>query len=166
MSKAFQGKNLRSWLHLILGAIATCFTILFHPFSSSYAATQNTSGNAYTPLSIAMLIVGIVIFILYIKSMLTVLGEAASSYPEMEDDSDHISYYSSPAWGAALAGLIAAVVIWLYGISPLLLYLGPILCMLSPVAIIYCMSKDIQEFKKTHSTSSEVKEPLSQAVDS
>jgi hypothetical protein len=166
MSKAFQGKGLKILLNLVIGAIATCLTILFHPFSSSYAATQNTSGNAYTPLSIALIVVGIVVFVIYIKSMLTVLGEAASSYTEMEDDSDHISYYSSPAWGAALAGIIAAVVISLYGVSPLLLYIGPILCMLSPMAIIYCMSKDIQEFKKTHSSPSEVKEPFSQAVDS
>ena len=70
------------------------------------------------------------------------------------------------SWGAAIAGLIAAIVIWSYGISPILLYLGPILCMISPMAVIYCMSRDIREFQSTHSDAAvEVKEPLTRAID-
>ncbi|MEM9907160.1 MAG: hypothetical protein AAF921_19275, partial [Cyanobacteria bacterium P01_D01_bin.44] len=85
----------------------------------------------------------------YIKAMLTILNEAADSYDEEEVDSDG-SYYAAPAWGAALAGIVAALVIGAYGISPSLLYLGPVLAMVSPIAILYCMVQDIKTFKATH----------------
>ena len=159
-------KPLKFGLHFVLGAIVVCCSILLHPVSSSFAASPETVGSAYSALSITMTVVGVIVFGVYLKSMLTVLQEAASSYTEIEADSDHISYYSSPAWGAAIAGLIAAIVIWSYGISPILLYLGPILCMISPMAVIYCMSRDIREFQSTHSDASvEVKEPLTRAID-
>ncbi|MEO1122656.1 MAG: hypothetical protein AAFW84_35390 [Cyanobacteria bacterium J06635_15] len=166
MRENLQRKPFKFGLHFILGAIVVCCSILLHPVSGSFAASSETVGNAYSALSITMIVVGVIVFGIYLKSMLTVLQEAASSYTEMEEDSDHISYYSSPAWGAAIAGLIAALVIGLYGIDPIFLYLGPILCMISPMAVIYCMSRDIREFKTTHSGSSvEIQEPLTRAID-
>ena len=73
-----------------------------------------------------MIFAGIAIFIKYISSMFVVLQEASISYTEIEEDEEHIAYLASPFWGAALAGIIAALVIWSYGVSHIFLYIGPI----------------------------------------
>lgn len=142
----------KSLIRFILGAITICLCIIFGPDSVALAASSDGIGNAYTWLTISMLIAGTFIFILYINAMFTVLKEAAASYSEVEveEDDDHIFYYAAPVSGALAAGVTAAVVIWSYGINSTFLYLGPVLCLISPIAIIYCMSRDIKEFKGSH----------------
>lgn len=136
--------------YLIASAFATTLVLAFHP--GVQAASGATGGNAISPITILFILVGIVISVLYIKAMLTVLNEAADSYQDSEEESAG-SYYAAPAWGAAVAGIAAALVIWSYGMSPSMLYLGPILAMISPAAILYCMAQDIKNFKATQSES-------------
>ncbi|NJK63759.1 MAG: hypothetical protein HC921_14680 [Synechococcaceae cyanobacterium SM2_3_1] len=146
--KIFLGKQ----QSFVVGALLALLMGGVHTTVQAQSGTSGswTLGNAMSPITILFLIIGIVISILYIKSMLTVLNEAADSYSEAEDEAGGV-YYSAPAWGAAIAGIISAMVIWSYGAAPMLLYLGPILVMLSPIAILYCMAQDIKEFRSTHS---------------
>jgi len=132
--------------YLIASAFATTFVLVFHPVVQAASGTT-TSGNALSPVTILFILIGIVISVLYIKAMLTVLNEAADSYQENSEEKNAGNYYAAPAWGAAAAGIIAALVIWSYGVSPFMFYLGPILAMISPVAILYCMAQDIKNFK-------------------
>ena len=143
---------LRSSQYFVAGALATAFALAFH--SNAQAADGAGAGKALSASTIFFIIVGLVVSVLYIKAMLTVLNEAADSYREDEEDSDG-SYYAAPAWGAAIAGIVAAIVIWAYGASPALLYLGPVLAMASPIAILYCMAQDIKNFKVAHSNDQE-----------
>ncbi|MGJ3251795.1 MAG: hypothetical protein ACFE0J_11780 [Elainellaceae cyanobacterium] len=133
--------------YFIVGALATVITLAIH--AKANAASPATLGGFISPITIIFLIVGIAVCVFYIKAMLTILHEAADSYTEVEDDTDG-SYYAAPAWGAALAGVIAAIVIWSYGVNPSFFYLGPVLSMLSPIAILYCMLQDIKNFKLAH----------------
>ncbi|MEM9007286.1 MAG: hypothetical protein AAGE59_27645 [Cyanobacteria bacterium P01_F01_bin.86] len=144
---------LKSSQYFIAGALATAFVLAFHP-NVQAADGAGASGKALSPGTILFIVVGLVVSVLYIKAMLTVLNEAADSYREDEEESDG-SYYAAPAWGAAIAGIVAAIVIWAYGISPALLYLGPVLAMASPIAILYCMAQDIKNFKVAHSNAQE-----------
>lgn len=142
--KAFLGKS----QYFVFGAIATAIVLAFHPGAQA-AETAGAPGQALSPITILFLIIGIVVSVLYIKAMLSVLHEAADSYEEEETESTG-DYYAAPAWGALLAGILAALVIWAYGASPSLLYLGPVLAMISPIAILYCMAQDIKNFKASH----------------
>ncbi|NEQ54620.1 MAG: hypothetical protein F6K11_31560 [Leptolyngbya sp. SIO3F4] len=150
--KYFLGHFLGKSRYLIASAFATTLVLAFHP--SVQAASSATGGNAVSLITILFILVGIVISVLYIKAMLTVLNEAADSYQESEEESAG-SYYAAPVWGAAVAGIAAALVIWSYGMSPSMLYLGPILAMISPAAILYCMAQDIKNFKATQTESKE-----------
>jgi len=133
--------------YFIVGVLATLTTLAIH--AKANAASPATLGGFISPITIIFLIVGIVVCVFYLKAMLTVLNEAADSYTEVEDDMEG-SYYAAPAWGAALAGIIAAIVIWSYGVNASFFYLGPVLSMLSPIAILYCMMQDIKNFKLAH----------------
>lgn len=145
-----RSKFLRASQYTIIGLIVVGICILFNPKDVAFASDQESIGSAYSWLTILMTVAGMAIFIKYINSMFVVLREASVSYSEIEEDEEHIAYFASPFWGAALAGIIAAFVIWSYGVSYIFLYIGPILCLISPVAIIYCMSQDIQSFKRMH----------------
>ncbi|MEM9767132.1 MAG: hypothetical protein AAF892_04505 [Cyanobacteria bacterium P01_D01_bin.71] len=146
-------QNFRRFLgssrYFVIGAMATGLALAFTSDVQA-AAGAGGSGNALSAGTILFIVIGTVVSILYIKAMLTVLHEAADSYSEDEAESAG-SYYAAPAWGAAIAGVLAALVIWSYGLSPSLLYLGPILAMISPIAILYCLSQDIKNFKVAHS---------------
>lgn len=144
--KDFLGKG----QYFIAGALATAVALAIHPDVQA-AEGAELPGRALSPITILFLVVGMVVSIFYIKAMFTVLNEAAGSY--YEEDEDNKSYYAAPAWGALLAGVIAALVIWSYGVNPSLLYLGPFLAMVSPIAILYCMAQDIKNFKAAHSDS-------------
>ncbi|MEO1353769.1 MAG: hypothetical protein AAFW84_34290, partial [Cyanobacteria bacterium J06635_15] len=142
--KDFLGKG----KYFVIGAFATALVLAFNPEVQA-ASGAEAPGRALSPITILFIVIGVVVSALYIKAMLTVLNEAADSYQEDEEESDG-AYYAAPAWGAAVAGIVAALVIWAYGISPSLLYLGPILAMVSPIAILYCMAQDIKHFKVAH----------------
>lgn len=131
----------------VLGAIATAIALAFSPKVQA-AGEAGAPGRALSSITILFIVMGVVVSVLYIKAMLTILNEAADSYDEAETESDG-SYYAAPAWGAALAGVVAALVIFFYGLNPSFLYLGPILAMISPMAILYCMVQDIESFKAT-----------------
>ncbi|MBE9061392.1 hypothetical protein [cf. Phormidesmis sp. LEGE 11477] len=147
--KDFLGKG----QYFVIGALATAIALAF---SSGARAVDDGAvpRNALSPITIMFIIIGLVVSILYLKAMLTVLDEAAGSYHETEEETTG-SYYAAPAWGALLAGIAAAFVIWSYGVSPSLLYLGPVFAMISPMAIVYCMAQDIKNFKAAHAQTQE-----------
>ena len=142
--KDFLGKG----KYFVLGALASAITLAWS--ANSWAADDGgITRTALSPITILFIIIGLVVSILYLKAMITVLNEAVESYHEVEEETAG-SYYAAPAWGALLAGVTVALVIWSYGVSPLLLYLGPIFAMISPMAIVYCMAQDIKGFKASH----------------
>jgi len=145
--KALLGKG----KYFLIGILSTSLILGLHTVAGAQDAAKSAGapGNAMSPITILFLLIGIIVSILYIKAMLTVLNEAADTYSEEEEEAEGV-YYTSPVWGAALAGILSALVIWSYGMSSMLLYLGPILAMVSPIAILYCMMQDIKEFKAAH----------------
>ncbi|WP_156119808.1 hypothetical protein [Leptolyngbya sp. KIOST-1] len=160
MYSRLQRNSLKMALYAIIGLTVVTICILFNPGSAALASGPETAGSAYSWVTIFMIVMGIPIFLKYISSMITVLQEASASYTETEDEEENIAYFASPFWGAAVAGVIAALVIWSYGVSHIFLYLGPILCLASPVAIIYCMSQDIQSFRRMHPSSNSLGEDV------
>jgi len=156
-----KGTNfLKVSLYTIMGLITIATCVLFNSQNAALASGSGSAGSTYSWSTILMIFAGIAIFIKYISSMFVVLQEASISYTEIEEDEEHIAYLASPFWGTALAGIIAALVIWSYGVSHIFLYIGPILCLISPVAIIYCMSQDIQSFKRMHPISNPLEEEI------
>lgn len=139
--KDFLGKG----QYFVIGAIGTAIALAFQPGAQA-ANDAGAPGQALSAITLLFIIIGIVVSALYLKAMLTILNEAADSYEETEEESTG-SYYAAPAWGALLAGILAAIVIAAYGIGPSMLYLGPVLAMVSPIAILYCMAQDIKNFK-------------------
>jgi len=156
----------KALIRFILGGITVTLCMLFGPDATALAASPGGIGNTYTWLTIFMVVTGSIIFVVYINSMFTVLQETAASYSEVEEEDGPTFYYATPVLGAIAAAVIAALVIWLYGKAPIFLYLGPFLCLISPLAIIYCMSRDIQAFKATHLNGvSSVEDPLTKTLE-
>lgn len=139
--KEFLGKG----QYFVIGVLGAAIALAFNPGAQA-TNDAGAPGQALSPITLLFLVIGIVVSVLYLKAMLTILNEAADSYEEIEEESTG-SYYAAPAWGALLAGILAALVIAGYGIGPSMLYLGPILAMVSPIAILYCMAQDIKSFK-------------------
>ncbi|MBV8794403.1 MAG: hypothetical protein JO136_05645 [Hyphomicrobiales bacterium] len=96
-----------------------------------------------SPLTAATLVVGVVIAIFYLRNMWLVLQRTAETLDEPEDKRPDSFAYS-------FAGAIVAVVAsWLaiaaYGLSPILLYVGVILALLSPIAVGYTFYRELRD---------------------
>ena len=96
-----------------------------------------------SPLTATTLVVGVVIAIFYLRNMWLVLQRTAETLDEPEDKRPDSFAYS-------FAGAIVAVVAsWLaiaaYGLSPILLYVGVILALLSPIAVGYTFYRELRD---------------------
>jgi Na+-transporting methylmalonyl-CoA/oxaloacetate decarboxylase gamma subunit len=110
-----------------------------------YAATNSASAaNSSFFVSIETAVfffIGVVISFFYIKGMAGVLNNAVKTYntaPETSQDT-----YANGLVKTILAVITSAIVIASYGLGAYFLYLGPVLCLLSPIGIIYFMYLDI-----------------------
>lgn len=135
--------TLKKHKHLLL-AFAT--GILAIQGGYSYADTNSSStANSSFFVSIETAVfffIGVVIFFFYIKGMAGVLSNAAKTYSTYIETSQDT--YTNGLVKTILAVIASAVVIASYGLGSFFLYLGPVLCLLSPIGIIYFMYLDIQ----------------------
>lgn len=135
--------DLRRGRYWLLAILAVCL-----------AANRATASQSDTPPSspfvstetFILCLIGIVVAFYYVKGMMTILDNAAKTY-NSPDEEIHDTYKYS-LLGTILAVVLAALIITAYGWVSALLYLGPVLCMISPIAIIYCMSRDNYRYKK------------------
>ena len=96
-----------------------------------------------SPLTAATLVVGVVIAIFYLRNMWLVLQRTAETLDEPEDKRPDSFAYSF------VGAIVAVVASWLaiaaYGLSPILLYVGVILALLSPIAVGYTFYRELRD---------------------
>jgi fatty acid desaturase len=95
-----------------------------------------------SPLTAAALAVGVVIAIFYLRNMWLVLQRTAETLDQPEDKRPDAFAYSF------LGAIVAVVASWLaiaaYGVSPIFLYVGVVLALLSP-AVGYTFYRELRD---------------------
>jgi hypothetical protein len=96
-----------------------------------------------SPLTAATLVIGVVIAIFYLRNMWLVLLRTAETLDEPDDNRPDAFAYSF------IGAVIAVVASWLaiaaYGASPILLYVGVVLALLSPIAVGYTFYRELRD---------------------
>jgi fatty acid desaturase len=96
-----------------------------------------------SPLTAATLVIGVVIAIFYLRNMWLVLQRTAETLDQPEDKRPDAFAYSF------LGAIVAVVASWLaiaaYGASPILLYVGVVLALLSPIAVGYTFYRELRD---------------------
>lgn len=140
------GAALRFHKYLLLAIAANILAIQGRAYATANGANLSQPGFFVSTETAVFFLIGVLVFVFYIRGMIGVLSNAAKTYDFDQDDSHDT--YAYGLIGTILAVIASAVVIWSYGLSSWFLYLGPVLCILSPIAITYCMSRDIQKYKE------------------
>ncbi|CAN7311059.1 hypothetical protein LJR034_001501 [Caballeronia sp. LjRoot34] len=96
-----------------------------------------------SPTTGAVMIVGIVIAAFYLRYMWRALSKASRDRYLADDGID--DRYGHSLLGALIALGASIFLVCAYGFAPVFLYLGPLACLLSPVAIIYCFSEELKD---------------------
>jgi hypothetical protein len=84
--------------------------------------------------------VGLVIAIFYVEAMWGALQKAVQTRDDPEEQAQDTYRYS--LLGAVSSVLVSSIAIAAYGVAPVLLYLGPILALASPIAVTYCLRQE------------------------
>ena len=96
-----------------------------------------------SPLTAATLAVGVVIAIVYLRNMWLVLQRTAETLDQPEGKRPDAFAYSF------LGAIVAVVASWLaiaaYGVSPIFLYVGVVLALLSPIAVGYTFYRELRD---------------------
>jgi hypothetical protein len=96
-----------------------------------------------SPLTAATLVIGVVIAIFYLRNMWLVLQRTAETLDEPDDNRPDAFAYSF------IGVVIAVVASWLaiaaYGASPILLDVGVVLALLSPIAVGYTFYRELRD---------------------
>ena len=96
-----------------------------------------------SPMTAATLVVGVVIAIFYLRNMWLVLQRTAETLDQPEDKRPDAFAYSF------LGAIVAVVASWLaiaaYGASPIFLYVGVVLALLSPIAVGYTFYRELRD---------------------
>jgi len=96
-----------------------------------------------SPLTAATLVIGVVIAIFYLRNMWLVLQRTAETLDEPDDNRPDAFAYSF------IGAVIAVVASWLaiaaYGASPVFLYVGVVLALLSPIAVGYSFYRELRD---------------------
>jgi fatty acid desaturase len=96
-----------------------------------------------SPLTAATLVIGVVIAIFYLRNMWLVLRRTAETLDEPDDNRPDAFAYSF------LGAIVAVVASWLaiaaYGVSPIFLYVGVVLALLSPIAVGYTFYRELRD---------------------
>jgi len=136
--------------HLLLAIAASIFAIQGRSLAATNTANSTKSSLFVSTETAIFFFIGVIILFFYIKGMAGVLSNAARTYSSDTEDSQDTS--TNGLIGTVLALIASAVVIWSYGLGSYCLYLGPILCLLSPIGIIYFMTLDVQRYKEIPSS--------------
>lgn len=91
--------------------------------------------------TLATIIVGLVISVVYIRYMWLALRKAAETI-DVPDDSESDAFGHSFI-GAILAVVASAAAIAAYGVAPAFLYLGILLALASPIAVAYTFHREL-----------------------
>jgi fatty acid desaturase len=96
-----------------------------------------------SPLTAATLVIGVVIAIFYLTNMWLVLQRTAETLDQPDDKRPDAFAYSF------LGAIVAVVASWLaiaaYGVSPIFLYVGVVLALLSPIAVGYTFYRELRD---------------------
>ena len=139
---------LKKHKHLLL-AIATIILVIQGRHLSAATNSANAANSSlFVSIETAVFFfIGVVISFFYIKGMAGVLSNTIRTYnTDIETSQDT---YTNGLVKTILAVIASAIVITSYGLGSYFLYLGPVLCLLSPTGIIYFMYLDIQNLEQT-----------------
>ena len=89
--------------------------------------------------TVATLIVGVSIAAVYLRYMWGALARAVRTRDEVDEGQDR---YQHSLVGALIAVFGSALAITALGVSPALLYVGPLLALLSAVAVARCLRSE------------------------
>jgi fatty acid desaturase len=96
-----------------------------------------------SPLTAATLVIGVVIAIFYLRNMWLVLQRTAETLDEPDDNRPDAFAYSF------LGAIVAVVASWLaiaaYGVSPIFLYVGVVLALLSPIVVGHTFYRELRD---------------------
>jgi hypothetical protein len=94
-------------------------------------------------MTAATLVVGVVVAIFYLRNMWLVLQRTTETLDQPEDKRPDAFAYSF------LGAIVAVVASWLaiaaYGVSPIFLYVGVVLALLSPIAVGYTFYRELRD---------------------
>lgn len=96
-----------------------------------------------SPLTAATLVVGVVIAIFYLRNMWLVLQRTAETLDEPDDKRPDAFAHSFV--GAVVAVVASWLAIAAYGASPIFLYVGVVLALLSPIAVGYTFYRELHD---------------------
>jgi hypothetical protein len=133
--------------YVLVAVLTSIIAIEAQAGASESAGIHSQAGKFLSPQTIIFLLVGIVIFYVYLQKMFAVLSNAATTY-DLDQQDESKDTFNHSLLGTIISVTLSAVFIWSYGLGALFFYFGPVLCMLSPVALIYCMNQDLIQFKK------------------
>lgn len=87
-------------------------------------------------------VIGVVLCVVYLRSLYAVIQKAARE--RFEPASAEDDRFTGSLVGA-IGALVASILLTMsYGIAPAFLYVGPIVCLLIPVALTYCMMEELK----------------------
>ena len=95
-----------------------------------------------SPLTAVTLVAGVLIAIFYLRNMWLVLQRTAETLDEPEDKRPDAFAYSFV--GAVIAVVASWLAIAAYGVSPIFLYVGVVLALLSPIAVGYTFYRELR----------------------
>lgn len=83
---------------------------------------------------------GVVIAFFYVKHMWAALQKSVRIRNDPDEGREDKYRYSLV--GAVISVFLSYVAIAAYGLGPALLYLGPVLALVSPIAVTYCLYRE------------------------
>ena len=132
-------------LYLLAAILTSTIATQVHASETKHLGLR--SGAFFSFQTGFFLIVGIIISAIYLQKMLSILKNSAATYDlDQQDESKDTFHYSF--LGTIISVTFSALVIWAYGLRAFFLYLGPVLCLLSPLVLIYCMSVELSRFRE------------------
>ena len=137
----------RSGKYLFLAIIGSLLAHQVKSYASPKLSNTAESGIFVSLETTVFILIGVVISFFYIKGMAGVLSNAVRTYSTETKTSQDT--FTGGITNTLLAVIASAVVIWSYGLGAYWLYLGPILCLLSPIGIVYFMFLDVKAYKQS-----------------
>lgn len=134
-------------------ALGTLLAVLYAQSSWAQNAAEANAPNVYSTATILTLAATGVITALYLRGMYLVLTYASLTYSYDDEDSHYEGNSGQANWwligGAASLVVVSALIITSYGWGWVFLYIGPILCLLGPLVVIFAMEADLKRYRKT-----------------
>lgn len=95
-----------------------------------------------SPTTLLTIAVGLIIAVVYLRFMWLALQRAVRTRDDVDVGEDR---YAHALFGALIAVVGSAAAIGAFGAAPILLYVGPVLALLSAVAVSYCLRAEYRD---------------------